>query len=125
MIIYNRGFTHMAKFGKFINEEIEEFQTPYLDQLFESGKSVAQIAKELDVSQSFVHRTLKDAAAKMFYTMQKAMPDEGPFKVLISVATGLGIQTQEDFNTLKKMLPKEILKKVEDDARNYMGGAGK
>lgn len=112
----------MPKFGKFINEDVEEFQTPILDQLFE-GKSVAEIAKELNISQSFVHRTLKDAAAKMFSTMQKAMPDEGPFKVLISVATALGIQTQEDFNALKKMLPKELLKKVEDDAKNYMRGA--
>lgn len=112
----------MAKFGKFINEEIHEVQTPYLDQLFE-GKSVAEIAKELDISQSFVHRTLKDAAAKMFKVMQKAMPDEGPFKVLISVATALGIKTQEDFNTLKKLLPKDLLKEVEDDAKNYLRGA--
>lgn len=123
----------MPRFKEFLNEkkklpdvkirEEEEFETPNLDMIFESGKTVQQIATELNISKRYVHKVLENAAGKMFKAMEQAMPGEDAFKVLISVATALGIQSQEDFNSLKRMLPKDILKRVENDAKNYFPGA--
>jgi|WetSurMetagenome_2_1015567.scaffolds.fasta_scaffold31395_4 predicted DNA-binding protein (UPF0251 family) len=110
----NRGVKLSQK-----KEKNESKETPNLDMIFESGLSVAEIAKKEGISRQFVHRALKSAAGKLYDAMAKAT-GESPFKVLISIAVALNLESQEDFNDLKKLMPSNILKAVEDDAKNYL-----
>ena len=87
--------------------------------IFEAGMSVAEIAKKEGVSRQIVHRQLKSAAGKMYNAMKQAT-NGSPFKVLLSLAVALNINSQEDFNELKRMLPADIIKDVEADAKNYI-----
>ena len=97
----------------------ESLDTPNLDMIFEAGMSVAEIAKKEGVSRQIVHRQLKSAAGKMYNAMKQAT-NGSPFKVLLSLAVALNINSQEDFNELKRMLPADIIKDVEADAKNYI-----
>jgi hypothetical protein len=108
-----------AKKAKGKEKACESEEISNIDLLFEGGMSVAEIAKKEGVSRQYVHRVLKDVAGKM-YNGFKEVTGDPPFKVLISMAVALHIDNQEDLNSLKQMLPLDIKKQIEADAKNYI-----
>jgi predicted DNA-binding protein (UPF0251 family) len=97
----------------------ESEENSNIDLLFEAGMTVAEIAKKEGISRQIVHRQLKSAAGKM-YKAFKESSDDSPFKVLLSMAVALHIENQEDLNSLKQMLPKDIITEIEADAKNFI-----
>lgn len=95
-------------------------KTPNLDKLDEAGLSAIEIARSEGISKQAVHKILKSAAGKMYKAVETSMESESPFLALLVLAQMLDLESIDDFKELKKMLPKDILIKVEKDAVNYM-----
>lgn len=80
----------------------------------------AEIAKELGVSRQAVSNTLKRTFEKLFNAVRKDHPEFNSFESAISIMVYLGIDDDEA-SKFFKLFPPNIRKKIEDDAKKYIG----
>ena len=80
--------------------------------------SVADIAKELDITRAGTYGILKRGMGKVYKEMMKAN-NTGPFETAVNIAIGLGIDDY-GYAELFKMFPPTLKKEIEADGKKLM-----